>query len=174
MIAGVVGAAALLLVIAGAGKVVDPTRTVGALRAVGWPASGLLVRAGAVGETLLGAATLTYGGRVLPLLVAASYLGFALFVMTALRAGTPVATCGCLTRADTPPSVTHVVVNGLLAAGAVAAGATDAPALLDASWPAWVVAGALTAYVVLAFLAAAPGRTQQDERRAAGGVPPQA
>ena len=174
MIAGIVGAAALLLVVAGAGKIVDPTRTVGALRALGWPSHPWLVRAGAAGETLLGAATLVYGGRVLPLLVGASYLGFALFVMSALRAGTPVGSCGCFARADTPPSAGHVVLDGLLAVGAVTAGATDAPALVDASWVAWIVAVALAAYVGLAFAAVSPGRTQQDERRAAGGVPPQA
>jgi len=160
VIPGVVGAAALLLVIAGAGKVVDPSRTAGALRALGRPVSGHLVRLAAVGETLLGVATLVYGGRVLPLLVAVSYLGFALFVMAALRSGTPLATCGCLARADTPPTPGHVVVNGLLALGAVVGGATDAPALLDASWVAWVSAAVLTAGILASLLAPSPGRQQ--------------
>jgi len=176
--AGAVGSAALLLVVAGAGKVADPSRTVGALRALGWPSSALLVRLGAAGELVLGAATLVYGGRVLPLLVAASYLGFAVFVAAALRSGTPVGTCGCFSRADTPPRPMHVVLDALLAAGAVAAAAGDAPALLDASWVAWVVAAVLTAWFLAAFVAPWPGRHEGDERararRAAGRVPPQA
>jgi hypothetical protein len=176
--AGVLGAAALLLVVAGAAKVADPSRTAGALRALGWPSSPVLVRAGAAAELLLGAAALVVGGPALALLVAASYLGFALFVMAALRSGTPVGTCGCFARADTPPSTAHVVLDGGLAAGAVWAGAVDAPALLDASWVAWVVAAALTAWFLAAFVAPWPGRHEGDERararRAAGRVPPQA
>jgi hypothetical protein len=137
---GALAGAAVLLAVAGAAKVVDPSRLVGALAALGWPASGTLVRVAAVAETVLGVATVVGGGRVLALLVAASYLGFAAFVMAALRAGTPLETCGCIGRADTPPSPEHVVVDGLLAGGAVLAGATDAPALWDASWVAWPVA----------------------------------
>lgn len=140
MIAGLLAGAALLLVVAGATKVVDPSRLAGALATLGWPSSGVLVRAGALAETVLGLAALVVGGRPLALLVAASYLGFALFVMAALRAGTPLATCGCFGQADTPPSSGHVLVDALLAGAAVLAAATDAPALADASWLAWPVA----------------------------------
>lgn len=137
---GALAGAALLLAVAGAAKLVDPSRLAGALAALGWPASGTLVRVAAGAETVLGVATVVVGGRVPALLVAASYLGFAAFVMAALRAGTPLATCGCIGRADTPPSPEHVVVDALLAGGAVLAGAADAPALWDASWAAWPVA----------------------------------
>jgi hypothetical protein len=143
--------AALLLVVAGAAKVVDPSRLAGALDVLGWPSSPLLVRLGAAGELLLGAATLVVGGQALALLVAASYLGFALFVMAALRSGTPIATCGCFAQADTPPRPAHVVIDVLLAAGAVTAAATEAPALFDASWVAWPVAG-LVALLALRLL----------------------
>jgi hypothetical protein len=138
--AGILAGAALLLVVGGATKVVDPSGLVGALAALGWPSSATLVRVGAVAETCLGAATLVVGGRPLALLVAVSYMGFALFVMAALQAGTPLATCGCIGGVDTPPSPEHVVVDGLLAGGAVLAAAMDAPALVEASWPAWPVA----------------------------------
>jgi hypothetical protein len=150
--AALLGAAGLLLVAAGAAKVADPSRTAGALAALGWPSSPALVRAGALAETLLGAAALVVGGRILALLVAASYLGFALFVMTALRAKTPIGTCGCFGRADTPPKPVHVTVDALLATGAVAAAATNAPPLLDASWWTWPLAAvlALAAYGFLA------------------------
>jgi hypothetical protein len=150
--AALLGAAALLLVAAGAAKVVDPSRTAGALAALGWPSSPALVRAGAMAETVLGAAALVVGGRALALLVAASYLGFALFVMAALRAKTPIGTCGCFGRADTPPRPGHVTIDALLAGGAVAAAATDAPALVGAAlwaWPLAVVVG-LAAYGFLA------------------------
>jgi hypothetical protein len=147
VIAGFLGGAALLLVVAGAAKVADPSRLAGALAELGWPSSGLLVRIAAGAETVLGVTTLVVGGRVLALLVAASYLGFALFVMAALRAGTPVATCGCFGQADTPPSPGHVLVDALLAGGAVLAAATDAPPLLDASWVAWPSAAIVSAAV---------------------------
>jgi hypothetical protein len=160
VIAGALGGAALLLVLAGAAKVVDPSRTAGALAALGWPSSPWLVRLGAAAELVLGSATLVVGGRILPLLVAASYLGFAVFVMAALQSKTPIATCSCFGQADTPPSPRHVVVDGLLAAVAVAAAATDADGLLDASPLAWLVAVAVASYVLLT-LAGPPARANQ-------------
>ncbi|MGH9213192.1 MAG: MauE/DoxX family redox-associated membrane protein [Acidimicrobiales bacterium] len=148
MIGGALGGAAALLVAAGALKLLDPTRTVGALAALGWPSAPWLVRTGAAVELGLGAATLVVGGPALPMLVAASYLGFALFVMAALRAETPIGTCGCFGQLDTPPRPAHVVVDGILAIVAVLAAATDAPALVDASWLGWLtaVAGALAGW----------------------------
>jgi hypothetical protein len=156
VIAGCLGGAAGLLVVAGSLKIVDPTRTVGALAALGWPSSPWIVRIGAAAELSLGAAALVVGGPVLAMLVAASYLGFALFVMSALRAKTPIGTCGCFGQADTPPRPAHVLVTGLLAAGAVAAAATDAPPLLDASWAAWLTA-ALIASLTWAVIRSARG-----------------
>jgi hypothetical protein len=84
--------ASMLLVAAGAAKVVDPSRTSGALAALGWPSSPLLVRLGASVELVLGVAVLVIGGQALAMLVAASYLGFTVFVMTALRHGAPIGT----------------------------------------------------------------------------------
>jgi hypothetical protein len=54
------------------------------------------------------------GGYVPPALMAVSYFGFAWFVAGALRAGTPVGTCGCFDQPDTPPSPLHVVVDAAL------------------------------------------------------------
>ena len=54
--------------------------------------------------------------------VALSYLGFAGFVVLALRRGSPVSSCGCFgsgDKMDSPPTVSHVVLN--LAAAATAA-----------------------------------------------------
>ena len=108
-----------LLVVAGAAKLVDPSRTAGALRVLGWPSSPRLVRVGAAGELLLGTSALVFGGPVLAVLVALSYLAFTAFVVVALRSDKPIGTCGCFGRADTEPSLTHVVVNLVLAAGAL-------------------------------------------------------
>jgi hypothetical protein len=155
ILAGWLGGAALLLLVAGAGKVVDPSRTAGALRAVGWPSSPWLVRVGAAFEVALGAGTVVVGGPVLAALVATSYLGFAWFVMTALQAGTPLATCGCIGQADTPPSPRHVGVDAALAVGALGAAVADAPALGEAAWPAYLVA-ALVAAVAYGAMRSAP------------------
>lgn len=112
-------AAAILLVVAGAQKAVDPTMTVGALRGMGWPSSPRLVRAGSVAELAIGASAIVLGGAVPWGLVAVSYFGFAAFVAAALRAGALVGTCGCFGREDTPPHVSHVVLD--LGLGSVAA-----------------------------------------------------
>jgi hypothetical protein len=151
MLTAVLGAGALVLLVAGAAKVADPTRTAGALRARGWPASAALVRVGAAAELLVGAGALVVGGPVLAGLVAVSYLAFALFVAAALTSGTPIGTCGCLGRADTPPTALHVVIDATLAAGALAAAATSTDPLLDAA-PAEVIAALVIAAATVAAL----------------------
>ncbi len=124
--------AAALLALAGAQKVLDPTMTVGALRALRLPSSPALVRAGAAAELVLGAVAIAVGGIGPWLLVAASYLAFAAFVLAALRSGTMIGSCGCFGREETPPHWSHVALNVGLAAVAVAAGATIDGAPLDA------------------------------------------
>jgi hypothetical protein len=127
---------AALLALAGAQKLLDPTMTVGALRALRLPSSPLLVRIGSGAEVALGVAAITVGGAVLWALVAASYLAFGAFVVAALRQGTMIGSCGCFGREETPPHPSHVALNVVLAAGAVAvAGWSPAPpldALVDA------------------------------------------
>jgi len=143
--AAVVGGAALLMLAAGALKVADPDRTTGALAARGWPVSGRLVRAGALGEVVIGAAVLVVGGYVPPALMAVSYFGFAWFVAGALRSGTPVGTCGCFDQPDTPPRPLHVAVDAAFALAAAAGAAVGVEPLLDAS--VLVVAGAVVVAV---------------------------
>jgi len=109
--------AASLLALAGAQKLLDPTMTVGALRALGLPASNGLVRLGSAAELALGAAALVAGGAALWVLVSASYLAFAVFVVGALRRGTMIGTCGCFGKEETPPHWSHVVLNLGLATG---------------------------------------------------------
>lgn len=161
MIAALVGAAALLLLGAGAAKVVEPTRTAGALAALGWPASPALVRAGAAVEAVLGATTLVVGGRILAALVGVSFAGFAVFVVVALRSGRPIGTCGCFGRADTPPRPSHVVVDLVLAAAGLAGAVVAVAPVVDSSVVSAAAAVALAAgaYVLLARTpTAAPAR----------------
>lgn len=146
VVAGAFGAACLLLLAGGAAKVVDPGRTAGALAALGWPASPGSVRAGAAFEAVLGALGLAVGGPVVAAIVALSYLAFTAFVVAALRADTPVGSCGCVGAVDTPPSGAHAVSTLALAGGTLAAlFAGEAGPLVDAGGPAVAVAVALVA-----------------------------
>lgn len=113
--------AAALLALAGAQKVLDPSMTVGALRALRLPSSDGLVRVGAGVELALGVVAVVVGGAVLWWLVALSYLAFAGFVVAALRKGTMIGSCGCFGREETPPHPTHVMLN--LGLAGVSAGA---------------------------------------------------
>lgn len=124
--------AAALLAVAGAEKLLDPTMTVGALRALRLPSLPLLVRAGSAAELALGVAAIAVGGAALWWGVAASYVLFAVFVTAALRKGTMIGSCGCFGREETPPHWSHVMLN-LALAGLAAATAVRAPgAPLDA------------------------------------------
>jgi hypothetical protein len=134
--------AAALLVVAGAAKVVDPANTVGALRALRLPSSPTLVRCGAAAEAAIGAAAILAGGPAWWVLVAASYLAFAGFVLAAMRAGTMVGSCGCFGHEDTPPHPVHVALDVLLAgvaAAAAAQGLVPAEEIADAPGPGAVV-----------------------------------
>lgn len=149
--------AAALLALAGAQKLLDPSMTVGALRALRLPSSPGLVRAGSGAELALGVAGLTVGGAVVWLLVAASYLAFAGFVVAALRAGTMIGSCGCFGREDTPPHGSHVALNLGLAVVAVAMAIAGVAAPLDAlaDHPGRGVAAVVVAVVALGLLWAA-------------------
>lgn len=125
-------AVAVLLALAGAQKVLDPTMTVGALRGLRLPASPALVRLGAGAELALGVLAIGVGGVVIWSLVAASYLAFAVFVVAALRHGTMLGSCGCFGREDTPPHWSHVAVNVVLAGVALALAGQGDGAPLDA------------------------------------------
>ncbi len=113
-------AAAGLLALAGGAKLLDPTMTAGALRVMGLPSAGWLVRAGAAGELVLGIAAVVVGGPALWCAVALSYAAFAVFVLAAMRSGRPIGTCGCFGRVDTRPMPWHIALNGMLAVAALA------------------------------------------------------
>jgi len=146
-------AVALLLGAAGAAKVVDPTMTVGALRAMRLPSAPSAVRLGAGVELLIAIAALTVSGPWPYLLAALSLLAFAAFVLAALRRGTMVGSCGCFGREDTPPHRIHVALD--LGLAGVAAGATTfdrAPIEMLADDPLEGVIVGLVALLMAALL----------------------
>lgn len=161
VLAGPYLAAAALLVAAGGAKLLDPLPLVRALRSVGLPASGGLVRVGAAAELLLGLSAAGTGARLPAAGVALSYAAFSAFVLVALRRGGVLASCGCFGKADTPPTATHVAVTVGLAAVAAAVAVRPLGALPDLlaaqpgrGVPLLVATGAVavTAYLVLALL----------------------
>lgn len=131
-LAGPVVVVAALLALAGALKVARPAPTSGALRALGLPSAGVLVRALGLGEISVGVAAAATFARPLLVLLAAAYLAFAAFVAAALGANTPLQSCGCFGQTDTPPSPVHVGLNLAAAGVAFAAALTGTPALGDA------------------------------------------
>ena len=121
--------ASALLAVAGGPKVLVPANTVGALRSVGVRLPPAVIRAFGAVETAVGVATLLTGARLLAGLVAVSYAGFCVFLVVALRGGGAVSSCGCVGRADTPPTRSHLVVTATLMVTAALAAATGADGL---------------------------------------------
>ena len=162
-LAGPYLASAVLLVVAGSGKLRDPLPLVRALRSVRLAAGVRTVRVLATAEVLLGTAAVWAGSRLTALLVALSYLAFSALVVLARSVGGVLASCGCFGRADTPPTTLHVVVTAGFAAVAAAVAVRPLGALPDvlaagpaAGLPLLLAAGAVgtTAYLVLALLPA--------------------
>ena len=159
-----VPALALVSAAAGAAKVASPADTARALRTAGLPVGAPLVRAGAAGETALGAAVLAGAGRPAVALLAASYLAFGAFVATALVRRWPLSSCGCFGEPDTPPTVLHAAVC-LLSAGALAGAAASAPAAgvvhvlsVEGAFrgTVFMASSLVAAYVVYLVMASAP------------------
>ena len=149
-------AAAVLLGVAGVPKVRDPGDLVRAVRSVGMPFGRGSVRAFAVAEVVVAVAALAVPSRVTAVLLAAMYAVFTAFVVTALRRGGVLSSCGCFGRADTPPTRAHAVVTGaasvvglLVALDPPGSGAWSA--LADSG--AWAVAGLLALVALVGFLA---------------------
>jgi len=136
--AGPFAVAACLLAVAGLAKAVQPASTAGALAAMHLPHRRWMVRVGGLAEAALACAALVTGSAVLAVLVATSYLLFAGFVLSALRVGAPIASCGCLGKIDTPPHVVHIVLDLLAASAAVgvavSGGASISHVFADQPW----------------------------------------
>jgi hypothetical protein len=113
--------ASALLIGAGVAKAREPGDTARAL-AASLPGQRRLdwaVRIAATGEAILGAAALLWPRPPLATLIAASYVVFALYVAYVRHRHGVLATCGCFGQPDTPATRLHIVVNLVLAAGAL-------------------------------------------------------
>ena len=87
-------------------------------------------------EAALGSATFVTGARPLAALVALSYAGFSGFLIVALRKGGAVSSCGCLGRADTPPTRSHLSMTVGFALTSVLAALTGADGVSTIAWSA--------------------------------------
>lgn len=145
-------AAAGLLVLAGAPKILDPGDLVRALRSVGLRVPPLLVRLFALTEVVAGLTAIALPGPAPFAAVALLHAGFTVFVLVALTRGGVIASCGCFGRADTPPTRAHAAVTGLLALASGALAVTGPP---DAWWDAGVAPALATALLagLVGFLA---------------------
>ncbi len=128
-------AACVLLVAAGAAKVLRPDDTARALAdtvplPVTLPMIRHAVRGGALAEVVLGAIALLRPGATTAGLVAVSYLVFALYVAAVSIRGGPLASCGCFGTPDTPAMPIHVVADLFLAGSAALVAATVGPTTL--------------------------------------------
>lgn len=137
-----------LLAVAGAPKVLHPVNTVGALRSIGLRVPGVVVRIFGAVESVLGAATVLTGSRALAALVALSYAGFSVFLVTALRAGGAVSSCGCVGRDDTPPTRSHLAVTLVLTLTSAIASTVGADGLSTVGWS--VTSATTVCFAVLA------------------------
>lgn len=124
-IAGLYLAVTALLALGGVLKVLRPNETATALAALGLPSQSFVIRGLGLVEIVIGIVAFGTGHPIASLLTAGAYMSFAGFVLIARRAKTPVQSCGCFGKAETPPSIIHITVN-LMAAGV---------AVLIAIWP---------------------------------------
>lgn len=137
-VAGVVFAAAFLLLVAGVAKVSNPAPTQVALRTVGLPSTKLAAQALGFVEVIVAVIHVAVGNVVSGALIAALYLGFAVFSARLLRRSAGSVSCGCFGGDDTPVTTLHVWLNLVLAALTVASlfgsGAGLTKAMADSPW----------------------------------------
>lgn len=158
-------AVASLLVVAGVIKVYRPRFTAGALRAARLPATDGLVRLLGVVEVGVGAAAIATGSPLWALATGTFYVGFALFVVYALRSGIPISSCGCFGSPDTPPDLGHVVLNSAAAVVALTVAMTPVgpwvglPGADAGTAVAFLLFSAASVYLLYAVVNVLPQRT---------------
>ena len=109
----------------------DPSGTVGALRALGMPLATDGVRAIAGAEVIVGMLAWSVSSRVVSALVAVSFAAFSGVTVLALERRLPIDSCGCLGKLETPPSWRHLVVLGVAFLGALGVTIDPTPALFE-------------------------------------------
>jgi hypothetical protein len=141
----------LLLILTGIAKIRSPNEVARALGALGLPGGSLLgVAIGAV-EVIVGVSALFF--ELALAVQGVVYVAFSIWIVVALRSDAPLASCGCLGRPDTPPTVAHLVMNLLAAVfsfGAAVTGPIELGGGLEGAAALTVVAvGVYLAYIVL-------------------------
>lgn len=135
---------AVLLALAGAAKLADPSATSAALQGARLVSDRRLVRLLGVGEIALAVAVLSLGGALPAAVLAVAYAVFAGFAYRQSRQGQG---CGCFGVTDAPATRLHVVVNVIAAASAAAAAWRPGPSLLavvqDGLFAALLIMGVL-------------------------------
>lgn len=130
MLALVAAVYSALLIVTGFAKLRRPGETSRALAMfglpselwVGWSLGGV--------EVTVGFAALVLAAQWAYLAQGLLYLGFAIWVLVAIRSDIPLSSCGCLGRDDTPPYWGHLALNlagGTVTLLAVALGSTEGP-----------------------------------------------
>jgi hypothetical protein len=114
---------AVVLVVAGAGKLRSPAAAAEALRSAGLPWGALPARLVGSAEAAVGALVLVAPSRPALTLMAALYAVLGAFALRLLLAAEPASSCGCF-GADAPPSSVHAAFDACAAvvAGVAAAG----------------------------------------------------
>jgi len=107
-----------VLVVAGIAKLIRPSPTATALRALKIPKPLVAARLLGTAEVALGISAAMIGQSVLWAGVAVAYTVFTLFIFWALSGNEDVGSCGCFGQEDTPPTPGHAAFN---AAGAALA-----------------------------------------------------
>ncbi len=158
-------AACALLALGGAAKLVQPSPTAQALRAVGWPSHPVVVRVMGLTEAVIGVGAAVTAHPLAAAAVGAAYLGFTGFVVLAMARGSALESCGCFGKVDTPPSVAHIIVDvgaagiaALVAFEPMAGTRTLLSAQPAAGWPLILWVG-VTVYLLYLTLTALPRLT---------------
>ncbi len=137
VLSGPVAVFAVLLIVAGMAKAWRPAPTTAALAAAGLPAGRPLVILLGLLEVAVGAGVVLVATTLWLAAMTGLYLGFAAFIVAALRVGA-TGSCGCFGGNDTPPSLAHLALNLAGSTTAALAWAAGVPSLVDtlASQPA--------------------------------------
>ncbi len=115
---------AVVVMVAGAGKLRAPAAAADALRSAGLPAGALPARLAGAAEAAIGGLVLLAPSRPALALMAVLYAALGAFAVRLLLAAERAASCGCF-GADAPPSPLHAAFDA--GAAVVAAGAAFRP-----------------------------------------------
>jgi len=144
---------AVVLVVAGGGKLRSPAAAADALRSAGLPAGALPARLVGAAEAAIGLLVLVVPARPALVLMAGLYAVLGAFALRLVLAAEPVASCGCF-GADAPPSPLHAAFDAAAALVALTAAVEPPPGLPELAARAPLPGVALVAGCVAAAYAA--------------------